>query len=187
MPIDQTSPENFHLLLAWLGTDREKGAQKYEQIRQNLLDYFRRRGVTDPISLADEVIIRVTRKINRLVGSFVGDPSPYFLAVARRVLAEHWRAPLETELPAEIPVFSDSESGHKALIMRGLEHCWARLSAEEQDTVYRYCVERPPVKLRDSRDLLAKELGLTLNALRVMSHRLRRKLKICIEKFVAKN
>ena len=78
MPIDRTPPENFELLLSWLASDRDKAGEKYEQIRRNLLDYFRRREVSDPLSLTDEVIVRVTRKVNQVATDFVGDPSWVF-------------------------------------------------------------------------------------------------------------
>src|SRR6266852_61551 len=185
MPIDRTPPENFELLLSWLASDRDKAGEKYEQIRRNLLDYFRRREVSDPLSLTDEVIVRVTKKVNQVATDFVGDPSAYFLAVARRVLAEWWRRPVETELSENIPVFLDSETGErKEVMLQSLEQCWARLSPPEQRVLCRYCVETPPLKLAKGRELLARELNVSLNALRVMAHQLKRKLKCCIERLM---
>jgi DNA-directed RNA polymerase specialized sigma24 family protein len=67
-----------------------------------------------------------------------------------------------------------------------LEHCWTKLSPSEQEILLRYCEEVPAQKLYESREQLARELGLSLNALRVMTHRLRGKLRLCIEKFVEK-
>lgn len=185
MSFDSMPPENFELLLSWLGPDRDKAGEKYEQIRRNLLDYFRRRDAPDPISLTDEVLLRVTRKVNTVAENFVGDPSAYFMGVARRVLAESWRQQVETELPEDIPVFSNSEAGEREeLMLRSLERCWARLSTSEQEILYRYCVETPPLKLADSRELLAREINLSLNALRVMAHRLKRRLRDCIDRLM---
>jgi DNA-directed RNA polymerase specialized sigma24 family protein len=185
MPTDQTPPENFELLLAWLGANRDKGAEKYEQIRRNLIDYFRRRDVFDPISLTDEVISRVTGKVHEVATDFVGEPSAYFFGVARRVLAEWRRCPKEKDLPEYITAESDEEAAQrKELTLQSLERCWKRLSREEQQILFRYCVETPPEKLSESREQLARELGVSLNALRVMSHRLRRKVKSCIERLI---
>lgn len=187
MPIDQTSWENFEQLLAWLGVDREQAGEKYEHIRRNLLDYFRRHGALDPLSLTDEVFVRVTRKAKEVAPNFVGDPYNYFLAVARLVLAESWRKPAQVELPEDIPVFPDDDAaGLKELMLQGLEQCWEKLSPEEHTILLRYYLETPTQKLYKSRELLAQDLGQTINALRVMTHRLRSKLKHCIEELIEK-
>lgn len=185
MPTDQTPPENFELLLAWLGPNREKGAEKYEQIRRNLLDYFRRRDVFDPIGLADEVISRVTGKVPEVATGFIGEPSAYFFGVARRVLAEWRRRPRDTDLPEYIAAYSDDEAAErKELTLQSLEQCWKRLSREQQQILFRYCVETPPIRLSESREQLAREIGVSLNALRVTAHRLRRTVKSCIERLI---
>jgi len=173
--------------LAWLGPDRQKAGEKYERIRQNLLDYFRRRGAIDPPSLTDEVFARVTKKVRAVSINFVGDPAHYFLAVARKVLAEWRRQPVLTELPPHIPVLSEDMTAEmKERLLQSLEHCWTILSPQKQEILSRYCLGTPPQKLSESREELARELGLSLNALRVMVHRLKSKVKRCIEKTLKK-
>jgi RNA polymerase sigma factor (sigma-70 family) len=187
MTNDEYSGEDFELLLAWLGPDRERSGERYEQLRQNLLDYFRRRGVWDPHSLADEVFIRVTKKVKEVAGDYVGDPARYFFAVARNVLSEWRRQPVLTEISRDIPVEPALETvAPKELLLQGMEHCWALLRPHEQMTLLRYYQEVPQ-KLRESREQLARELGLTLGALRVTTHRIRVRLRRCIEKTVGKN
>lgn len=182
MPIDQTSVTDFDRLLAWLAPTREEAAEEYECIRRNLLDYFRRRGVADPLTLADEVIARVTRRVVEVASDFVGEPAAYFFAVARNVLAEWRRRPVHVELPEHIPVApAQASENTKELLLESLEHCWARLSQEEQSLLSRYCLGTPPQKLSESREQQARELGLKLNALRVTAHRLKAKVKRCIE------
>lgn len=185
MPIDEPPSDNFEKLLSWLAPDRERAGEKYEQIRKTLLDYFRRRNASDPSSLADEVFVRVTRRVADVAGDFEGEPSRYFLAVARRVIAEWWRRPVEADLPAEIPVFLDAEEGQrKELALECLERCWERLPADERDALYRYYVGRPPLTLQENRKQLAADLGLTMNALRVTTHRLKVRLRPCIERLM---
>jgi DNA-directed RNA polymerase specialized sigma24 family protein len=180
--IDPTASGEFERLLSWLDEDREKAGEKYEQIRQNLIDYFRRRGALDPLSLADEVIDRVTRRVTDIARDFVGAPSYYFLAVARRVIAEYWRRPPEQDLPDNLPIFTSPEAAERReLFFKSLERCWARLSPNDQSFLFRYCVETPPVKLSTARGQLAEEMGATINMLRVMAHRLKRRLRHCIE------
>lgn len=182
MQVDQIAADEFEQLLSWLDQDREKAGEKYEQIRQNLIDYFRRRGALDPLTLADEVIIRVTKRVGEVAKEFVGQPSYYFLAVARRVMAEHWRRPHEQDLPDNLTVFSEPEvAERRELFFKCLERCWARLSPDDQSFLYRYCVETPPVKLSTAREQLAQERGANLNVVRVMAHRLKRRLRLCIE------
>ena len=188
MPTDPSDGGDFERLLAWLSPDREEAGKTYERIRQNLLTYFRRQGASDPLSLADEVIIRVTKKVNIIAPDFVGDPAHYFLGVARYVLSEWRRQPTMTELPEDISTPSDSEKDAflKELSLQGLEHCWTKLSPSEQDILSRYYDDLPAQKLYENREQLARELGQSINALRVMTHRLRGKVGHCIEKFVEK-
>ncbi len=185
LQVEQLPQSDFERLLSWLDADREKAGEKYEQIRQNLVDYFRRRGVMDPFSLADEVIVRVTKRVAEVAQKFVGPPSYYFLGVARRVIAEHWRRPVETELSDNESVSVSPDAGElRELIFVSLEQCFARLSAAEQSFLFRYCVETPPVKLSASREELAREIGANLNAIRVMAHRLKRRVKRCMENLI---
>jgi RNA polymerase sigma factor (sigma-70 family) len=181
--IDQTSEKDFERLLAWLGPDREAAAERYERVRLNLIHYFRRHGVSDPLSLADEVIIRVTGKVGEVAATYVGNPLHYFLAVARNVLAEQWRQPAQVELPDDTPASPPPEAAlTKERLLQSLEQCWTHLTPQEQNILLRYYVDAPAQVVAESREQLAHELGLTLNALRVMTHRLRRKLRRCIER-----
>jgi RNA polymerase sigma factor (sigma-70 family) len=187
MPTDHTSDagEDFALLLAWLDPDPELAGEKYEQVRQNLLDYFRRRGALDAPSLTDEVFARVTKKIRFVAPGFVGNPAHYFLGVARHVLSEWRRQPEMTELPEHLSVLTDETAGErKELMLQGLEHCWTLLSPQKQEILLHYYLGMPTLKLSDSREQLARNLGLSLNTLRVTAHRMKNRLKRCIEKSI---
>jgi len=174
---------DFERLLEWLGPGRDEAAQKYEHIRSSLISYFRRRGATDPASLADEVFVRIARKADGLSRTFVGEQTHYCLAVARRVLAESRRHPPTAELPHDLraPDLA-AEADAKESLSQSLEQCWQKLKPEERDILERYYLETPPLRLSESREELARELGLTVNALRVMSHRIRARLRRCIER-----
>ena len=179
--------DDFDQLLQWLAPDREQAGTIYEQIRRNLFDYFRRRDVVDPLSLADEVIVRVTKRVRAIAPGYVGNPAAYFFAVAHKVLLESHRKPPETELQANLQPTTDvTGAEYKEGLLQSLEDCWQLLSPKEQRILYCYCVEDPPTRLAEARDQLARELGMALNALRVMTHRLKRKVKRCIEGAVKK-
>lgn len=187
MQIDQTSASEFEQLLAWLGPDRERAGEEYERIRLNLVDYFRRRGVEDPTGLADEVIARVTAKVGEVAPGFVGEPAAYFFAVARNVLSEWRRRPAQVELPAHLAsVPEQTQDDLKERLLEYLEQCWARLTAQEEALLSRYCLGTPPQKLPESRERQARELGVTMNALRVTAHRLKAKVRRCVEALMQK-
>lgn len=179
--------DDFDQLLRWLAPDRDQAGTIYEQIRRNLFDYFRRRDVVDPLSLADEVIVRVTKRVPAIAPSYVGNPAAYFFAVAHRVLLESHRKPTETELLANLQPTTDfAAAEYKEWLLQSLEDCWPLLSQKEQRILYCYFVDDPSLRLAEARDQLAQELGMALNALRVMTHRLKHKVKRCIEAAVKK-
>jgi DNA-directed RNA polymerase specialized sigma24 family protein len=181
MQTDRTSSSEFEQLLAWLGPDRERAGEEYERLRLNLLDYFRRRGAEDPAGLADEVIARVTAKVGEVAPGFVGEPAAYFFAVARHVLSEWRRRPVQVELPAHLASMPEqTRDDTKEQLLECLEQCWARLTAQEGALLSRYCLGTPPQKLAESREWQARELGMTLNALRVTAHRLKAKVRRCV-------
>ena len=179
--------DDFDHLLRWLSPDREQAGTIYEQIRGNLFDYFRRREVVDPLTMADEVIVRVTKKVGTVAPGYVGNPAAYFFGVARLVLLESRRKPPETELHANIqPTTEIALEDYKEGLLQGLNDCWRLLSPREQRILYCYCVENPPVRLAEARNQLAQELGIAISALRLITHRLKRKVKRCIEGAVKK-
>lgn len=179
---DSTSENDFARLLAWLDPDPERAPEKYERVRRNLISYFRRKGAEDPLALTDEVFVRVTKKVSEVAPEFVGDPVHYFLAVARNVFAEWRRHPALVELTKEVPVFTRPEADdYKELLLQRMEECWKRLSAAEQVIMMRYYAETSG-RVSESREELAHEFDLTINALRVTTHRIRARLKRCIEK-----
>src|SRR5205085_8763031 len=111
----------------------------------------------------------------------------YFLAVARNVLAEWRRQPVQVELPEDIPVYPVPEAHEmKELLLQSLEQCWSQLSPQEQTVLLRYYLETPSQTVSENREQLARELGLTVNALRVMTHRVRGKLRRCVERLASR-
>lgn len=187
MQTDQTAAREFEQLLAWLAPDRERAGEEYERIRLNLLDYFRRRGTEDPLGLADVVIARVTAKVGEPEWVFVGEPAAYFFAVARNVLREWRRRPAQVELPAHLASMPEQTTDDtKERLLECLEQCWARLTAQEGSLLSRYCLGTPPLRLPESREQQARELGMSMNLLRVTAHRLKAKIRRCVETLMQK-
>jgi DNA-directed RNA polymerase specialized sigma24 family protein len=184
------SPEAMRALLLWLGGDQATGARKYEEIRRKLILLFRYRGCHIPEELADETIDRTARAILNPDFQYHGDPTPYFRGVARNVyhewLRKERRLPTEpiSEVKFELPAPVTS-SGNADLLQTCLERCLNALPPPKKMLLIRYYRSDKRAKI-DGRQLLAEELGLALNALRIQVFRLRNAMRRCVEKCAAK-
>lgn len=184
MPNDWTpTQEHFDMLLAWLDADRERAGEKYEDIRHSLIKIFLWRGCSRAEDLADEVINRVMRKLDQLLGTYQGDPAVYFYGVARILLLEYQRR--EFKLDAPLTTFeaaapeSDPESDQEALKLACLELCLQELTEDDHKLVLRYYQKEKSAKI-DFRKELAEQIGATTNLLRVRVFRIRNILNKCI-------
>ena len=177
----ELSKEAFDALLAWLDSDREQAALKYEKIRHALINFFQGRGCLDPEDLADETINRVTRKLKEIEKDFTGDRTRYFFGVAKMVYMEHQRRKLPQVVPAP-----PNDPNRIELEYNCLERCIDRLSKEDRDLLLRYYgAERR--KETEHRRAQAEELGIAPNALRIRAYRIRQALKECVEKCVERS
>lgn len=177
--------DDFYKFLTWLDPDHEQAAKKYKLIQARLVRYFRGRGCGIAAEeLAEDTIRRVIVKIRTLADTYVGEPLPFFLRVARNVYLEWIRKPVPVPLPDLLPVLdSTAETNRKELEDRCLRRCMAELSSENQDLILRYYVGDKHEKIVQRRKL-AEELGIGLNALRIRAHRIRTELRSCVEKCV---
>lgn len=184
------SPEVMQSFLLWLGDDETSGARKYEEIRRKLILLFRYRGCHIPEELADDTIDRTARAVLNPDFHYQGDPTAYFRGVARNVYLE-WlrkerRIPTEpiSEAKLELPAPVDN-SGNNDLQLGCLERCLSALPPAKKMLLIRYYRNDKRVKI-DGRQLLAEELGIGLNALRIQVFRLRNAMRRCVEKCTAK-
>jgi DNA-directed RNA polymerase specialized sigma24 family protein len=178
------SPEEMQALLLWLGEDESTGARKYEAIRQKLILLFRWRGCHIPEELADETLKRTARAVLKPDFQFEGDQIRYFGGVARYVFLEWLRN--ESRLPtdsisethielAALAATSEPDDLREAC----LERCLNALPSAKKKLVIRYYQSDRREKI-DGRQLLADELGIGLNALRIKVFRLRNALRRCV-------
>ena len=177
----ELSQETFDALLAWLDSDREQAALKYEKIRSGLIKFFTARHSLAPEDLADETINRVARKLKDIKKDFSGDPEPYFYRVAHYVSLEH----LRRKLPGPM-LPSPSDPNRVEMEYDCLERCINRLTQHSRDLLLRYygAEGRAETELRRA---LADELGIATNALRIRAYRIRVVLKDCVEKCVERS
>jgi DNA-directed RNA polymerase specialized sigma24 family protein len=166
--------DEFDRFLAWLNPNRELAAKKYEVIRRKLIKIFACRGCAEAEDLADDTINRVIRKAQDLIDSYVGDPVFYFYGVARNVHLEHVRktAPALPMPPSDPPEQKERECDC-------LEACLKQLSLENRQLVLEYYKDEKRAKI-DHRKVLADNLGIAPNALRIRMHRIRINLQECV-------
>lgn len=179
-------PGSFEEILAWLNPDREVAGWMYVQLRHDLTKIFEWNGCSDPEGLTDEVFDRVARKVHRLRETYEGNPRLYFYGVARNVIKE---APKkikshvsldETDLPA-----NTTSRAEEIERMREdcLHSCLQKLSDEKRELVLSYYAREKQAKI-DQRIHLARQLGTSVETLRVRVYRIRATLEECIERCV---
>ena len=175
--------ESFEQLLAWLDSNREEAATKYENIRVRLIKYFVCNACGDhDENLADQTFDRVTKKLERgeIPEPFTGDKTLYFLAFARHIRLEHIndRKPRELPAPVIVPDIIEDEAFC-------LEKCVPILPNEDRWLAIEYYRFEKSTKVGHHKKL-AEQYGLTLAGLRTRIFRVRERLKPCIEECLEK-
>lgn len=175
------SQEALDNLLKWLDPDRERAGHKYEEIRNNLISIFARRGCPFAEELADETINRVTRKAYEIAQSYTGDPGLYFYGVAQNVYKEYVK-----KKPAPVPIPPPDPAEEKERRLNCLEHCLSRLDVQSHDLILEYYFDEKRRKI-NHRKGLAEQLGVKINALRMRAHRIKVTLHQCVSDCLVQN
>jgi len=183
------TPETFARFLLSLDTDRERAAEKYEDLRRTLIRYFEWRGAPFPEEHTDEAFNRVARKLGE--GIEIRNIGGYCYEVARLIFLETTkgidgkRESLES-LKFE-PAAEDTTDGaaEKELRLSCLEECLRALPSESADLILEYYrhEERGQIVHRKA---LAERLELRRDALANRAQRLRDKLEYCVSACVRK-
>jgi DNA-directed RNA polymerase specialized sigma24 family protein len=183
----------FDVLLARLHPDQQQAGQRYEEIRRGLITFFECRGSSAPDDHADETINRVARRLVEGHEIFAANPAAYFYGVAKNVLKEQRKsaaamfAPLES-LPnvkqlADDPHELERRRTERVFAERRLaclEQCLETLADGDRSLIAHYYHGEAAVKVRN-RKLLASQLAIPINALRIRALRIREKLEACVE------
>src|SRR4026207_1181025 len=175
------SQESFDALLNWLAPEREQAGQRYEEIRSRLIKIFTCRGCYEPEDLADETINRVTTRLQDIRDKFKGDRAKYFDGRTNKGHLEY-RRKKQLQDVAVPPIDSLAVENE----FRCLEECLDNLSLENRNLVLQYYQSERKARI-DQRKLLAKELGIRLNALRIRAHRIRLTLQECLQNCLDRN
>jgi len=177
--------ESFNDVLAWLDADREKAAVMYVQLRHDLAKIFQWNRCIDPEGLTDEVFDRVAKKVRYLIHTFEGDPRLFFYGVARNLIKEvpkkmRTQVSLEDVDLGAAPI-KDSRNETAELRDDCLQLCLKELSSERRELILAYYSREKQAKI-DHRTEMARQLGISVETLRVKAHRIRSKLEQCMER-----
>jgi RNA polymerase sigma factor (sigma-70 family) len=178
----------LHSLLHWLDPDQSRAAEQYLHIHQRLALYFQKLYPTQATDLADEVLQRVSRQVecnSDGITLFRGSNSlSYCYGVARNLLRELGRRakrfpmiPLEDAtltFTLAVPAEETQAIEHERRLA-ALERALGALTPEQRTLVLQY-YQREGRDRTQARRLLAAQLGITENALRIRLCHIRRQL-----------
>lgn len=167
--------EEFGKLLAWLHADTEEAGRKFNFIQARVTKVLSSRGCVDAEALADEVCNRVAVRIDKVVANFT-DPVRCFLGFMDHVFHEDLREQ-QRVAKAIMPERRPSEELEQE--DQCLEHCLQRLEQRERQLFVNYFQGEDQSRI-DRRKNLAAENGLTMNALRIRAHHLRKAMHDCL-------
>lgn len=178
----------FRRLLEWLdhGVDSDGGT--YLEMRRRLVAYFSRRQCPTAEDLADETLDRIVETLQRDGAINITPPAKYCYTVARFVLLEHFRRQhkqlrLDETSWSRVVTTTSVRSLEPAESIELLEQrleCLERglraLSPEQRLLVTEYYRGARRQRIAHRREM-AKQLGITMNALSIRVGRLRAGLK----------
>ena len=165
--------EAFDKLLASLGEDPESAAEKYLEIRSNLMRFFEWRGCPFPEDHADETFNRVAKRITE--GEEIRNPAGYCMGVARMLLLEinkqraKEQQALDEMADSQVSASDRSESETRIECLRS---CLQTLSADNRELIMEYYQGEKAIQI-ENRKRLSERFGVPVNTLRMRALRLR--------------
>lgn len=179
-------PESFDEILAWLNPDRDLAARIYLDLRRDLSRIFVWNHCADPDWLVDETIDRVAKRVHDLRQTYEGDPKLFFYGVGNNLIKEYQRklkshVSIEgVDLAADPPREPEEEETAERR-EECLRRCLNELGEEKRDLVLAYYGQEKQAKIAQ-RNKMARDLGLSIQNLRVRMYRIRVALEQCIER-----
>jgi DNA-directed RNA polymerase specialized sigma24 family protein len=176
-------PDHLAALLDRLGPDRDLAGERYIDLARRLRTIFLYRHCPDVDELVDETLDRAGRRLLELGDRFEGsDPARYVFGVAWNVARESFRRrssePLSEDREIPDPGSDDADES-KELRDTCLDRCLGQLSAHDRRLALQYYEGEGGTRVR-RRAELARDRGVSLNALRLKVHRLTRHLRQCV-------
>jgi hypothetical protein len=177
------TPEEFARFLELLSPDTEEAGRRYICLHKKLIGFFEMKGISDPVSCADETITRAILKTG--AGTLVTSVDSYCFGIARNIAREKYR-----DEQREILVFTKFIKNNAGIsldeeverIYNLLKPCFEQLPAEEKKLLFAYCEEMHGRARTEHRQRLAERMKITMATLRVRVTRLRNNLTECVRK-----
>jgi hypothetical protein len=174
--------EEFARFLECLSPDTEEAGLQYTRLHKNLIGFFVMRGISDPMSAADETIDRAAVKI--CGGTPVPDVGKYCAGIARNIAREKLRR--EQRESASFLLFirnlADNCDEEIDRIYQILKPCFEQLAVEERTLLSTYYQVFRGRERAEHRRLMAETAKTTILALRMRVTRLRSLLTDCVRK-----
>jgi DNA-directed RNA polymerase specialized sigma24 family protein len=188
------TPVAFTRLLQWLDDGTESNGETYLEMRRRLVFYFDRRNRLSADELADETLTRVGRTLEKDGAIATRPPARYCYVVAKFVLLEDIRreqqhATVDDQQLADDgppprrgakPAEADEEAALREKRLDCLDRCLDQLKADQRAFVLDYYRDTGHDKIVRRRNL-ARQLGISMNALGIRACRLRGTLETCVE------
>jgi RNA polymerase sigma factor (sigma-70 family) len=174
--------EDLDRLLNFLDPDRDCAAVRYEKLRRDMITLFSKRMLPCPEDLADESFNRVMRRLRNSGQSEIDSAAAYLITVAKNLCLEYTAkqnmlVSLE-DGDFEKEFFKNQVSGPDLddRVFEAMEKALNKLPVESRKFILTYHQVDKRGK-KEAREAMAKEYGLTVNALRLRAYRIREKLK----------
>jgi hypothetical protein len=151
-------------------------------LHKKLIGFFNLKGISDPVSAADETIDRATLKI--AAGTPVPEVDKYCMGIARNIAKERWRRTQRehSTFLNFMAGLADNSDEQVERICRVLKPCFDALAVEEQELIAAYCQVSSGRARADYRRQLAESMNTTVLALRMRVTRIRSILSDCVTK-----
>lgn len=177
----------FSFLLQAFSKNEAEAVSSYTELYDALVRFFRLRGDFAPEEAADLTIDRLSEKVSQ--GEEIRDLRKYGFGVARLVFLERIR---RTDKEKNAAAAFYQKNGHhfefeKADPLENFRACLESLSDEDKALLKAYFADKPFSELSRHREEMCRELGISLNRLRMMIYRLREKLERCVKEKNDKN
>jgi RNA polymerase sigma factor (sigma-70 family) len=169
----KTNEALINQLLLQLEPRQASPEARYKELRFKMVKFFAWRRCEDPELLADETVSRAISNITEGQEIRSENPYSYIYAIAKNVYREHLREKARRDdLPDDLPAETPADWGAVGDCRR---ECFERLSPDKRHLLYEYYFTDK------SREQLANERGMTVNALRLQIHRIKNELRACYE------